>query len=90
MTADTRYLVRISRTFYAGTLGAARHTYVDSDGVPVHLKSWQYVRPFASRKAALDWIAEMDSGVYLQGNGECGRPRYYVVPESRWPESITS
>jgi hypothetical protein len=85
-----KYLIRVTRSYYAGTIGAQKYQYIDSDGVPTNIKSWQYVRPFASRAEAMAYIAGLDDADYLLGHGECARPVYRAVPESKWPESINA
>lgn len=85
-----KYLIPVTRHYYAGTIGAQRYQYIDSDGIPTSIKSWQYVRPFESRAAAAKYIAELDDTAYLLGNGECSRPEYRAVAESQWPESVTA
>ena len=59
-----KYAIIAKTTTYAGT---APRRYLATD------------KTYDSRKQAKAAISELDSVVYYEGHGECGRPTYRVV-----------
>ena len=67
----TNVRVWVEPCYYSGTIGAPIGHYAREDG--------QYdARVFATVAEAQAYIDEQESGVYVLGNGEAGRPTYTI------------
>lgn len=89
MTTDTpRYLIRVTRHYYAGTIAPPRVTYAGRLSA-VHGYGYDVpLLPYDSLAAARDAVAELDAQQYQLGSGEHSRPTYRVVPLARCPEYV--